>query len=702
MRILLFLFIISFLPCKSQSLFHNIISQGSGGGDSLNKISVKYSNTLATTLTGSANWTDAGTFQTGLTGNPRVVGVMMISPNLQPNTQANANTGLSYDQTNDLFVVNDFINTRFFTRANLFADLDNDDYTTITTTRTITASGSPQQGIAMNSYDNTILVLIGNTTINICDADDGSLITATTIDDTGSGGSLTYIEHLQELWKMPELQVQVRRYKLVGTVWTYQSSFWWDSNEGTAYDGINERFVGHRSDFIVDQRLSDGFGIRNWMYPLAAMTNGATNREGIIVDPRTGLIVYNYPAYYHGGITKGNRLWITDPKQVYQRYLYFPDMIRYDKFNKTSTVTGQFGRQTLVGGDWNESPVIDFESFTEQQTLANWTSPEQFDIEFRGSASAPTTTADTEFHLDTYDANQTNSGWGATSPGSWQSTPTTNRYMQFRVKVKTPVAETPTLAQQIIDLLGSKLKLLYLWNDYGYTYMRANDQNNPQTPNLKNPTFNYMRSSVVANMPYEIIASSPNHLLDDNTNRNFVVDGGVTLLGSDNTGEVTVVGRRESAAVSNFYLAMSKSTSNNNAIIMGHGGSGLAAYWGAGTGLQNAPLITTVDNSGNISTVSAPADATTTYKMLSFVSTGSAWEIYVDKVSQTLTVRAGSNAGAWFNDLTTPDVVSTGYVYQTAASGASQGRMRAELYSDPLTTQERSDLYDLFVAAGLL
>lgn len=151
--------------------------------------------------------------------------------------------------------------------------------------------------------------------------------------------------------------------------------------------------------------------------PEDVFSRGASGEiEGIISLP-DGSIMYNSDQGRHGGLTGGNRIWHVDYLDTYNKRLYFPSQVAWD--------IGTWIKAT----QW-QSPVINFDTYTNQQSGASFTvvtSNSGYTIEYRGSGSAPSTTEIRQYPLVIYDS------WGTTTPGSWQSTPTSDKYMQIRI-----------------------------------------------------------------------------------------------------------------------------------------------------------------------------------------------------------------------------------------------------------------------------
>lgn len=629
----------------------------------LTKLSVKIKATDETYLSG---------FQTGA----NVISHTQISPDLTPAPANNANTGLCYDIANDLIVVNDFINTKFYDRS-------------LSVQRTLTPAGN--QGMTIDPTTQYLYKLASASSLQVTDAVTGAVIASHTIDPAiTTDGSLFFDFYTGTMYIANETPaILVRKYELIGTVWTQFEEKWWGTNEGNTIDYVLEKMVAHASLWLMECDPDSGLYRRQYNYPTAAQTANAAFREGIFADPRDGTVWFNYPGWFHGSVANTNEIWHVDPRTIYKKYIRFPDMIRYDAFKVSGTKSGLYNRQQIQSGNWNISPVIDFlGTLTGQQTLGNWEGVglENFDLEFRGSATAPDTTATaaTDYNdCPYYDANQTSDGWGTTSPGAWQSTPTTDRYMQFRIKPTAPTVVPPSFLPS--DIADSKIWLEFdnkdwLWvADPTLAVERAVNLMSPGTGDFNNAT--------VAQQPTFNVAG----LYTSEDDLDNLILNALSLISGDQQGELTVVYRREAAANLAVPLSASRNGSNNNYIWFG--------WFPSGGATTNAPGLRYSDGAGALNTMLAPADSGVTFKMLSYASDGATWTLYKDKVSQTLTPQAGTNTGAWFADVV-PDISCIGGYY-IAAFGNARSRIRFLHYSStPLTTQERSNLFDYCTSKG--
>jgi len=167
--------------------------------------------------------------------------------------------------------------------------------------------------------------------------------------------------------------------------------------------------------------------------------------EGIIVDPTDQTIWYNADNSIHNGgtpIADGNAIWHIDPLHTYNKNLFFPRMIGWDKGKLDTNVAIRDEFLYLINsgltGIWL-SPVIDFSTYTMQRTLTNYSyvnnDSKTITMTFRGSNTTPDTTEDKSFALSFWDANGAGDGWGTTVPGAYQSTVPALRYIQMKITI---------------------------------------------------------------------------------------------------------------------------------------------------------------------------------------------------------------------------------------------------------------------------
>lgn len=113
---------------------------------------------------------------------------------------------------------------------------------------------------------------------------------------------------------------------------------------------------------------------------------------------------------------------------------------------------------------------------------------------------------------------------------------------------------------------------------------------------------------------------------------------------------------------------------------------------------SGSPYIEWNNNGTGWSEVNGAGTADTTAKILEWNSDGTAYELRIDNVAQSLSVTTGSNAGNWFGDLPAPNGFTIGI--ERYESGGLQvvnpfsGQIAfLAVYPAPLTTTERAELY---------
>lgn len=642
----------------------------------LRKLSVKYNATNFAYLT-SAPFSDTASFLAGA----NVITVDAIVPDqLGSPLQANANTGLAYvfDQNpaNHRIVVKETFTklNKFFDRARVLQS---------------TVAGEGGQGIAYDQTSNRIIEYSGDDLFEF-DMSGAKVYTQNSfVPPPYNSGMIFYNPFNGEICVSSDTAEVIRFYAKIAGTYVYKGSTWWNPTEGIGYDYINDKFVNLRE--VIQIRPRNGMSYENWPVPLNSIK---TVSEGIFVDPMDGTIWFNSDQYYHGTIVNGNRLWHVDPRGLYQKYVRFPDMITFDKFKisgqqrKTST----YNFQKLYGKDWAIGPIVDYGAHTGQQTLGNWETDDQIDLEFRGSGTAPTTTpqaASDPLPLPVYDANGSNDGWGATTPGSWQSTPTTNRYMQFRVRPLDPIvpASPWTPAR-----LGSKLRYWYepadksLINFDPYNSVADTWLNMAAigSGNANQPGGTAINPNYVAGSPGYSRCAGPRH----------IIPAGGTSLFSHSQGEWNIVGRRELTGTRATWVNSMNTGTDGSQLRLWH-------YPSATTPLHMQVIEIIPQGSSSASFRAGVTDNTTTWKLLSFGSDGAECMIHFNKVKQTLTVQVGANTGQWYSSIVGQNALMIGIIDRLSATYTGDQRYRLMIYTDsPLTTQERSDLYDYANSKG--
>lgn len=332
-----------------------------------------------------------------------------------------ANTGLTYDLENNLPIV--FGTPGSFVKATKW----NRDLTVNTVTTTQITQGGAYNSVTGDYYE------LLTTGINVKDTTNNITKTLTFPSTQAAPGMLFFHQHTQRFYCSYDggSDIKVWTPDFTANTLTIYQTIASASEEGAAVSYIDNTIWNNRANQKV--RI-DHNGNLLWVFPFAGNT-GAEN-EGLIVDPTDGTIWFNSDEYFHGTITDGNRLWHVDPMEVYDKYLRIPDQIRYEwGFLSGLSIVGKYGESYLSGSGTWESPIIDFESFNMHQVLANYKIRSGYNVSFRSSGTAPTTTAITIFPRPYYD-NNAGTGWGSTVPSSYSSDPTgLGRYVQIKITI---------------------------------------------------------------------------------------------------------------------------------------------------------------------------------------------------------------------------------------------------------------------------
>lgn len=683
MRILIFLLLASF-SSFAQLLNNNIMVNG-GSVFPVHKLSVRYNTTPYSYITSKTGYNGDATFNSGA----NVIGVAAL-------TASGNNNGLCYDAVNDRIVSKIGNNNEFITRED-FATAAAAAYGTIPTFDH-TVAGTNSHGTSIDPLTGNIYESQGNQQFKIFDSG-GSLISTETVTDVPQFSMTHYDWPTGILYTTPDgASGRVYGVKDDGTgTWelVYTSDFL--SADGVTIDYWNNKIVVNHS---ARMRWQDSSGINIIMLP-PATTQTQDSYNGIFVDRMDQTVWYNT----HGD----NTLTHADPLGKYRQY-FNNHMFNWEDWNLgNNSFNGfQYSNQILIGRDWSIGPIIDFDSNTGQQTLGNWDipGPDNALLEFRGSGTAPTTTPQgpTDYlPLQLYDPNDTNEGWGATSPGAWQSTPTTDRYMQVRIKPQGP------------DAPSDQLSPLDLGSDLIAWYSTAATEDG-ETGEYVSAYFDALGIAGTANQIRELVnIADPNYLSNFNTQtastRPLLTSGYASMeaanrqLNSTNQTdllsmvqalgecEIHIIGVKPAATSNAIYFSLAQSSSNNNRVILRHYGS--AATPANMLGFQ------TTDGAGSSSIYGVVDASGTTARLLTFKFGASANSLYINNVSQTITVDTGTNSGQQFNDYTTTHVATGRVLSNTNITGAT--RMYEIVITEPLTDQEREDyIMDYFAAKGLI
>lgn len=677
---LTFLFALIACIANAQEGFFIANSQGATGPQ-ISSVDVKYNSTDYSYITSKAGYSDTGgPFQTG----SNVINVC---------STVGTNSGLSYDPLTDRFIVKES-QTYFFTREAYTTAANGTVPTDPAHDEEITFSGgSPGQGVSIDPINREFYVQ---------DAGDGSFTRrsyAGSIIETVDYSALPDLsfnsyDYGSKTVYLSADGANIYGYKKVNGTWTLVYTSYYDANEGTCIDYLTDGKMVYNGGVsgqnptgtIREQHYKDGLDIAEYPYPMTSMSGVV---EGFTVDQADGTFWINSDQESHGGITNGNRIWHTDPRGWYKKYYRSPHMDRFSavwKLSGGNIITGVFGTEAIKGVGFSTGPVIDYGAFTGQQTLSNWTfgEGENGTIEFRGSGTAPTTTPETtqEYHdLVIYDANGTNDGWGSTTPGSWQSTPTTDRYMQVRVQ---PLAPDPPSSDWTPYDLGDTLIAWYTgektakyglteqWQAAGVRFWDVDGNEGSRLYNLVDP-------GSVNGISYFSAGFYP---LWDNTNHWWAMTSGnrhwtasgydymSTILASGDF-EFTMVAQRSSAGARAVFMGICNTGTNVNRYAFMHNSS------------SNSPAsylhIEHTDGAGTVTRHGVTDTNAGTNRMLSFRVGVNPNKIYINKVEQTLTDQAGTNTGQG------PDVV------WSAANTMRWGRLQSS--SSVTGTQRMGDIF---------
>lgn len=483
----------------------------------------------------------------------------------------------------------------------------------------------------------------------------------------------------------------VEKWALSGSVVSVAQTYWYTGYDGVCYSNVFNQLInfdGSASNARIRYQTIDGrSGILISANPLNFVT------EGLVEYPNGTIGMCNPGGYIlHGPVTGGNRWMKVDPKGTHLKFEFSPSMSRFSKF-KNGSITGSFAKQIITGNNI-VTCIYDFGANTNQQNLAAWIAEVEpgatYSLEFRGSNTVPSTSSSTAVDgIPTYDSNTANDGWGSTVPGAWQATPTAHRYMQCRIAIESNVPVDTITVQDLIDGLGANLKLLVMEYDddklYVYPDTTGPTFQMPVMVNQADTTNNLVQATASQRLSYNEAGAYS----DDNSNNSNQTLQQPSLILSDQIGQITQVARREATTTQAIYLAASINNTNTHRIVCGHkASSGTPAseifieHWDATAAVVNRVGI---------------ADTSTTYKRIDFISTGTAWEIWLNRVSQALNVSVGANNGNWFGDLVAPNRVATGICLGTAnITGRHRGRLL--IYGSTNWNTAQNDLIDAFIA----
>lgn len=658
-------------------------------GYELSKISIQYNNTDYSYMT------DGGVLRPDITSvrtNANLISIIKVSDN------ANPNTGLGHDFINDKILVMEMQGAG----TNGIAKFLSRDGTT---DRTVSLTGS-HQGISYDPVNNIIYGYSGAGVIRLHNGTTGSVIESFSVAAGYIGGACHYDFFTGKLYvtdtgsSSSDTQ-NVLVYEKVSGTWTLTETKWFKCGEGLFQDYIKDKFVfwdlsaAGTIDNITIIPESGELIVEQFNMPIAT-----DFKEGLACDPKDGTIRLNIDQGFHGGVTDGNCVFHFDPRRDYRKYWRFPDMITYDFFKLSgATISGIYNNQEISASDFITSPVLDCASHTEQQTVGNWAIDEDHEIEYRGSASAPSTTRITDDYLgDTgyYDGNGTNDGWGSTTPSAWSSSIPTNRYIQFRIN---PLETDPVVADWLPSDLGSDL---VLWMEFDAAFTAVTKVFNSTDTSL-NFTKAFNKANPGTNDSDVVTTTTVQPLWNAATSamrmgsRNFVINSPALLL-AQQEGEINmVVAKTAQGTPAPFIVASESGQAGVSQFALEHySSSDTAPASNNGRGFrQSDGSAAVVAKSGTA------ADSSVTFKMITFNSDGVTFRTFVDKVEQSVIMASGSNTGQWWADVlqTTPEL----RLGRRTAVGGSVGSadFRAIVWtSKALSTQTRSNIYDYYVRKG--
>lgn len=690
MRILLLLLLIGF-NAQGQNfrqLMKSPTPQPPEEEFTLSKISVKYTNDDAAYITSKSGFQDDATFNSGV----NVIGLCTIVPD------DNANSSLAYDQETDRLVVlqlnaSGHVGYKFFDKPSLRTAFSAALGTIPTPDQTVVASGL--HGHAIDPVNQILYVWYLGNTIREYDIATGTLLASRT-NDAGysTPGTISYDYETGDMWIIigTETVQAAKRMRLVSGNWETQESTWFTFTQeiivDPVFDGlITKRTSGSTGRLVYILQKFDGSEPRLFEYPLNTPQFEA-NTQNCVRDARNGTFWLNVDIQYHeddfgASLPNENVIVNMDPLGYYQKYIRFPDMHRFELCKLTSSLSGQYNAQTLTGNDWDVLPVVDYNTYTGQQTLSNWeyTASDSVIFEFRGSDTPPSTTEIDDYdnsNIKLYDANGSNDGWGSTTPGSWGSTPTSHRYMQARVKM---IQDSPAWTPWD---LGADLIAWFQMDTTNNLYYDAISSNqcefaiNAVTPaNNLSANTNSQRPQFNTTDHYLDMTASNRHYNASTTLRNQVV--GLSEC------EVHVVARKNANTSRVIMLSASQAATANNQLVLQWNPSNVAP--------NNLLHATFTDASGNISTMGYTDTDVTPWSMFSFRLGGTGPnKIYKNGVEQTLTT-TGSVDNFCYDDVSAGiDIMRVARTSQSGTSVAAVQRQRDIFITTHLSDADRAKL----------
>lgn len=650
----------------------------------------------------NANWTDTDTetFKTGA----NVIDVQTVIPN--DNTIACTGAAYYIDGSGNADMVGFGRSAPGSTTA-LFFDR------TMLSQQFVTSNAN--QAFAVDAINQRVLSWItAPNRIQVRDFSDNIIETLNINSTSLAQGMIAYNYYTGDLYLTSETSAnRVERFRKVGSEWVLQEQLWYLSIDGISYDPIFHRIVNFpasgASCTFRYQSLDGKSRIKSFNTPLNP--GSVFNTEGLVIDPRDGTIWMADPSNFniHGNITNGSRGWHLDPEKLYLKYINFPHMVPLTKFKHNGTITGQLNQQQIVGASSVTFPVLNFTGFTNQQNASAWQDMDGVvldGLEFRGSNTAPTTAELTAVACDVeyFDANGTNDGWGATTPGAWQSTPPSLNYVQARKTAPQSSVADRLSPEDIVSGLGSDLKTFLLFYDDKRMYVDFNSTSPTNQISLAvnqvNPLSNFSQSSSSFRFSYNVPG-----LFSEDQNANQFLTGTVADFSSQTQGQLTVVTRRAATTSLLNIFDLSTSGSNNNRMVI---------KWHASSGTPASEInIEESDGTGTVIHRVGVAKTDIVHKQIDIRCDASTKTIRYARADQTLNVSVGTNNGRWFSSISAPNAARIGiangttnvgqyklWIYLSApATGAVEGNIHTRFPS--IVTKQ--DLIDAFIdQEGLL
>lgn len=651
----------------------------------LEKFSMQYNDTDFAYLTeDTANFADLTSFRT----NANVIRVFKVSDN------GNPNTGLGFDFANDWLAVMEMQSTssngivKFFDRDGVLQD-------------SVSLSGA-HQGVSIDSPGGRIFGYLGSSgnEVKVFNLS-GVFQYAIPVAAGYQGGGCRYDWQEKKLYvtdtgSSPSDVQRVLVYQETAEgsqVWNLIDTLWFVSAEGFDIDYIRNKFVLWEDTSYI-QTYSRSGPLVSEQFQVAITSQ---NKEGIVSDPKDGTIYQNIDDGFHSAVTNGNRVYKTDPLRRFRKFFTSPDMIPWSAWHGV-TVSGLYNNSTITGGVIY-SPVYDAAAFTFHQALSTITlTGGTGTIRARSSAVAPDGSSritgdylgDTGYFSNTGDS--PDAVWGTTVPGAYEST-VTERYYQLEITLEeytAPASEWTPLN------LGDALVLWYEFD--------TDDTGVTREINASDDSANYRRAFNKANPGTNDTPIITTESLQPQWNtgttamrmgsRTWTINSPSNVL-AQQQGELNVVGAKTAASTPGpMLIQYDAANAGDNQLSLEH----LASSDG------NANTIGARITDGSevvINKMVSPADANLTFKLRTISSDGSSTKIFINKVEQVVTAATGTNTGQWFADV-------SGTSLRFARRSATAGNVGAFDYrfvletNRPLTTQERSDLFDYCDTKGFL